>query len=280
MHALLDRGHIDDTPAAFLRMIGNVFTVFDQQDSGNLSYGVEVAGARWFVKTAGDPADRRPFLDHAVRVGLLRNAARLAATCAHRALSPLRGIVESPAGPLLIYDWFSGELIGVPSARRHDPECAYQRFLRLSAQAISSVLDTIYELHAELERAGWIQSDFYDGCLLYDFASGELRVMDLDSYRDAPFHNDMGRMFGSTRFMAPEEHQLGARIDRATTAFVLGRAGLVFLSDGTLDLPPFRGSPAQLAVLTRACATARELRFPSAADLLVAWRSADPRAHS
>jgi hypothetical protein len=32
-----------------------------------------------------------------------------------------------------------------------------------------------------------------------------MQVVDLDNYRDAPFINHMGRMFGSTRFMAPEE---------------------------------------------------------------------------
>jgi serine/threonine-protein kinase len=265
VHPLLGRDRIEDMPEAFLRAIGEVFAVFDEQDSGNVSYGVEV-GERWFVKCAGDPADRRPVLDHAARVALLRNAVRLAATCEHRALTRLRGVIESPAGPLIIYEWFDGELLGVPSDRRDDPASAYQRFRRLPVSTIVGVLDTIYELHTELAAAGWIASDFYDGCLLYEFASGELRVMDLDTYRDAPFTNDMGRMFGSTRFMAPEEHELGARIDHATTVFVMGRTGLVLLSD--------RGSPKQAAVLARACAVEREQRYGSVAELLADWRSA------
>ena len=62
MHALLGRDRIEDTPEAFLRAIGRVFAVFDEQDSGNVSYGVEVGGERWFVKCAGDPADPRPLL--------------------------------------------------------------------------------------------------------------------------------------------------------------------------------------------------------------------------
>ena len=54
-------------------------------------------------------------------------------------------------------------------------------------------------------------------------------MVDLDSYRDPPFANDMGRMFGSDRFMAAEEYELGARIDERTTVFTMGRTVGVLL---------------------------------------------------
>ena len=107
----------------------------------------------------------------------------------------------------------------------------------LAAPAIAAALTTIYELHVELARADWIAVDFYDGCLMYDFASHELRVIDLDMYSRGPFTNTMGRMFGSTRFMAPEEFELGARIDERTTVFNLGRAAFVFLGERGHDRP-------------------------------------------
>jgi hypothetical protein len=59
--------------------------------------------------------------------------------------------------------------------------------------------------------------DFYDGCLLYDFTSQELRVIDLDMYSRGPFTNTMGRIFGSTRFMAPEEFELATDHPEART---------------------------------------------------------------
>ncbi|MFG3702018.1 hypothetical protein ACGF5C_29600 [Micromonospora sp. NPDC047620] len=37
--------------------LASAFTVFNAQDSGCLSYGVEAAGRRWFVKK---PTNRRP----------------------------------------------------------------------------------------------------------------------------------------------------------------------------------------------------------------------------
>ena len=65
----------------------------------------------------------------------------------------------------------------------------------------------IFELHYELAQTGWIAGDFYDGCLIYDFARQDIHVIDLDGYREGPFINEMGRMFGSSRFMAPEEFE-------------------------------------------------------------------------
>jgi serine/threonine-protein kinase len=98
--------------------------------------------------------------------------------------------------------------------------------------------------------------------------------VDLDNYRDAPFRNEMGRMFGSTRFMAPEEFELGALIDERTTVFVMGRTALVFLSDGTLNADAFRGSRALLEVVAQACAPERAHRYASMAAFYRAWQAA------
>jgi serine/threonine-protein kinase len=70
-------------------------------------------------------------------------------------------------------------------------------------------------------------------------------------------------MFGSTRFMAPEEFQLGARIDERTTVFSLGRAAFVFLGE--------RGTPPQRAAATRACSPDPAARFATVEAFLTAW---------
>ena len=90
-------------PADFLAGVGRVFAVFDSrtQDSGNVSFGVEAQGRRWFVKTAGDPA-ASAFLNHAERVGLLANAERLARDFSHPALPALLAVGGSAWGPMLI----------------------------------------------------------------------------------------------------------------------------------------------------------------------------------
>jgi serine/threonine-protein kinase len=183
-------------------------------------------------------------------------------------------VIESPSGPLLIYQWLEGELLGTPRARRDDPESAFQRFRSLPAAAVLASLDVIYDLHHELAGAGWIAVDFYDGCLIYDFKSGRLGIVDLDMYREGPFRNEVGRMFGSTRFMAPEEFELGALIDERTNVFLMGRTALIFLSGGTLDAEAFRGTHALYDVVARACEPERSRRYESMAAFYSAWRAA------
>ncbi len=265
---------IDQPPDLYLRQIGNVFARFDTQDSGNISYGVQVDGERYFVKSAGLPDDMQPYLNHAQRVALLWNAVQLAQTIVHPALCPLYHVIESPHGPLLVYAWIEGELIGVPREQRDDPASTYQRFRALPAAEIMGALDVIFDLHAYLAAAGWIAVDFYDGCLLYDFRHQTLRIIDLDTYHQGPFVNEMGRMFGASRFMAPEEFQLGATIDQRTNVFTLGRMIAVFLADGTLDRASFRGNDALYAVMCQACQVAPADRFALVADFYTAWCTA------
>lgn len=84
----------------------------------------------------------------------------------------------------------------------------------------------------------------------------------------------MGRMFGSSRFMAPEEFERGTLIDQRTTVFTMGRTAAILLSDGTLDRPPFRGSDALHAVVCRACALGPAERFPTLDGFHRAWQAA------
>jgi serine/threonine-protein kinase len=274
---LLDQDVIHEPPDQYLRSVGTVFAQFGAptQDSGNVSYGVELAGRRYFVKTAGGPTDPRPVLNFPARVALLRNAVWLYESCPHPLLPRLYRVIESPGGPLLVYQWLDGDLLGVPRAHRDNPESAFQRFRSLPAPTIRQCLGAVLDLHDALARVGWIAVDFYDGCLIYDFASGRLGVVVLVHYHAGPFRNELGRMFGSERFMAPEEFELGARIDERTTVFVLGRTALVFLSDGTLAPGAFRGSGALFEVVAKACAPDPARRFGSVGMFCRAWHAAE-----
>jgi len=100
------------------------------------------------------------------------------------------------------------------------------------------------------------------------------RLIDLDHYRDRPFTNEMGRMFGSTRFMAPEEFEPGAIIDEVTNVFTMGRVISVFLSDGTLEFTHFRCGSSLYEVMIRACQPERKERFPSMKAFHAAWFAA------
>jgi serine/threonine-protein kinase len=260
-------------PQDFLARIGEVVARFDSrtQDSGNVSFGVEAGGRRWFVKTAGDPADERPFLSHPQRIGLLENAVRLARDFSHPAIPALRAVGASAWGPMLIYDWAKGELLHAPAERRNDPASAFQRFRGLPAGEIAAAIDAVIAAHVGLCGRGWVACDFYDGAMMYDFAARRLKLFDLDTYSRGPFTNQMGRLFGSDRFMAPEEFKKGALIDERTTVFNLGRCAAVFLGDGTLERSAFRGTDRQHAAMARACRAHPADRFAGVSEFAAAW---------
>ena len=254
---------IDEAPETFLRRHGEIFAVFDgrTQDSDNVSFGVEIDRQRYFVKTAGAPNDEA-HLPHRDRVGLLRNAAEIGVT-RHRCLPDMVTTIDSPHGLVLVYEWRLGELLhSAPSLAR---------FRALPPEAISTCLDDVFEVHLLLNR---VAVDFYFGSLMYEPETRRVHLIDLDHYVTEPFRNDMGRMFGSSRFMAPEEHTLGALIDQSTTVHTLGRLILLTLGDGTSRRESFRGTEAQWRIATRATATPRADRYPSIAEFHRAWRAA------
>ncbi len=272
---------IDQDPASFVRACSTVLREFNHlsQDSGNVSWLVESAGRRLFVKTAGttdppEPGAPVPYFDHAGRVRLLRNAVDLASSCDHPALPALLNVIESPTGPALVYEAASGDPIRVPEDQRGDPSSPYRRLAHLPAAELLGLFDTLIDLHVALAAEGWVAGDLYDGCLIVDFRARTLSVIDLDSYRRGPTTNDMGRMFGSARFMAPEEFELGAQIDERTTVFTLGRIVWHFATRLTEDPAEFCGPTGLARVIQRACQPSPAGRQASVAGLASAWRRA------
>ena len=281
MSSLLALRTTAEEPAGFVRRHGTVVTEFGHltQDSGNVSWLVDVGDRRLFVKSAGPfgepaPGAPVPYFDHEGRVRLLRNAIDLARSCDHASLPGLLNVIESPAGPLLVYEAAQGELVHVRPEKRDDPASAYQRFAHLPADQLLGVFDSLIDLHAALAGVGWVAVDLYDGCLIVDLDTGSLSVIDLDSYRRGPSTNDMGRMFGASRFMAPEEFELGAVIDERTTVFTLGRLVWHFGTRLTEQAEDFCGPPALAQVVQQACQAAPPDRFPTVAAFAEAWTSA------
>lgn len=257
------RPHLE--PRTWLESAGTVFACFDRQDSGNVSFGVEAAGHRYFVKTAGPPGTPGLPLAHAARIALLDNAERLAQSVSHPALTRFLQSGECAWGRALIYEWADGAHLHAKREQRNDPATAWQRFLHLPLGERLAVVATLLDLHVALAAEGWVTGDFYDGCLLYDFERKRVRVCDLDHYRRGPYRNTMGRMFGSTRFMAPEEFELGRLIDERTTVFALGRTIALFLGDV--------GNPV-MDVAARATAEAPAQRHPTVAALAAEFAAA------
>lgn len=264
---------------SWLSQLGTVFTVFDQQDSGNISFGVEQAGEKRFVKFAGartmeyegDP-------QHAV--AKLMEAASLYKELNHPVLVELIDHYEVDSGYVAIFRWFDGECLHShwaypPPAKYTDPDSPFYRFKHLSIENRLQSLNRIFDFHVFVEEKGYVAIDFYDGSLLYDFVNGETKICDIDYYEKKPFYNQMGRLWGSSRFMSSEEFELGAEIDCRTNVYTMGATAFVLLG-GELDrtLERWDASEALYKVARKATSQDRHERYSSVKEFYEAWNEA------
>ncbi|SCY89721.1 serine/threonine protein kinase [Paenibacillus polysaccharolyticus] len=264
----------------WLTPLGTVFCVFDQQDSGNISFGlVQEDGQKQFVKYAGartlqanDMADPEEAIRH------LQSSVLIYEDLAHDSLIRLIDHFATDNGYACMFDWVEGECLHShwsfpPPAKYEDPRSPYVQFRQLPVQRRIQAMERILDFHIEAERKGYVAVDFYDGSLIYDFAADEIHICDIDLYRAGTFTNTMGRMWGSSRFMSPEEFELGALIDAVTNVFNMGAMAFALLG-GELDRSQERwdAGEALYEVALRAVNPDRFQRFTSVADLGLAWK--------
>lgn len=234
---------------------GSAFARFDQQDSGCVSYGINVAGLRWFVKTA-TTADAEASLENALRVHKV---------CQHPSIvSPAR-CFRTPT-LTLVYPWRDGTVLNHATTAGSD-RSALERFRQLPADSIEAAITVVLDAHRQVARCGMVAVDFYDGCMLYDFDRNEMLLIDLDQYRPGPFVLDADRLPGSTSYMAPEEFVRGAVIDERTTVFGLGRMIQHLLTSDD----EWRGTAQQRSIVDAATDHKPEHRHATVSSLLDTW---------
>jgi serine/threonine-protein kinase len=266
---MLGESYVDSMAAReWVRGLGQTFEVFDLQDSGNVSYGVDRGDDRIFVKCATT----------ASAVAGLERAARLHSEVFHPALVAPTSLVRFADGmAALVFPWCDGTVL-YPSTKlgqtiRTHPDGPWVRFRALPVRWAYNAIESLLDAHLAVTAAGYVAVDLYDGCLLYDFHANRMRLVDLDEYRPGPFQLEDDRLPGSRRFMAPEEFVRGATIDLRTTVFVLGRA-IRLLLDGTDTEAQWRGTDEQLAVVAAATRPDPADRYADVQALVKAWHSA------
>ena len=259
---------LEEPDLRWLQLYGTVFQVIDRQFSGNLCFGVEGPYGRLFVKYAGArTVNYRGKPENAVFS--LQNAMPLY-NCSHPALTRL--LAHGPAGDgyAAIFAWRDA----LPMRSAHGPN-AGDRARRLPLEKSLRMLDSVFDLHAELALDGIVAVDFYDGNVLIDFERNEAVVCDIDLYRRKPAFNDRGRMRGSSRFMAPEEYELGAALDETTTEYNMAALAFAFYGSNDDRSRHAWNAPYCLwEVAHRAVSEKKADRYPSMRAFLDAWREA------
>ena len=257
-HPLLDISEIDISIEAYLKQIGEITYRFPEHDSRCQSFQAVVDNQYWFVKHGNTP-QTITWLNQAVCFH--------AAVQQHEALPRLHNAFTTPDGFTVVYNWVDGEGLRPERELRDGEMHPRDRFCALPAAEIIDALNVIYDVHLLIEKRGFIAEDFYDGCIIYDF----------DHYHPAPFINDRGRLYGSTRFMAPEEFQKGERIDARTNVFMLGRTAFVLLANSSDSRNDWKGNEAMWQVAKKATNMDKQLRYQSVAEFVSTWHAAIAR---
>lgn len=252
---------------SFLERYGTVFQIFDDQDSGNLCFGTEKEGKRYFVKFAGAPTVRSG-ISAQEAISNLQAALPVYRALQHKNL--IRYIRDEPAGGghAAVFDWVDGISMG-----RMYPE-AKERFMRLPISVHVQLYSDILDFFVYLHDRNYVAVDFYDGSVLYDRQQKQLMICDIDFFEKKPFINEMGRLWGSSRYMSPEEFQKGAAIDEITNVHTLGAMAFALFADYKRTEAAWTLSRQSYQIALKAVNPDRKQRQQSIGELKAQWEAA------
>lgn len=252
---------------SFLSEYGTVFKVYDDQDSGNICFGTEKDGQRYFIKFAGAPTEQYNG-DPADAIARLKATLPVYSELHHENLIELVEAKDIGGGFAMVFKWASGDCMG-----RMYP-AAHRRFMQLPACARLTVFRDILSFFEYIASQNYVAIDFYDGSIMYDFENGKTFVCDIDFFRKQPCSNDMGRMWGSSRFQAPEEFQLGAVIDEITNVYTVGATAFALFGEYNRTRDKWQLSNELFDVVTKAVSDDRSERQQSIRQLREEWEAA------
>jgi aminoglycoside phosphotransferase (APT) family kinase protein len=251
---------------SFINGYGKVFKVFDDQDSGNICFGVQNGDNRYFVKFAGAPTEQYSGTPEDA-IARLKETVPVYQDLTHLNLIKLLKAEETGGGFALVFEWSDGECMGrqYPLSR-----C---KFMKIPLETKLRVFDDILSFHAYVHEQGYVAVDFYDGSIMYDFTKGRTVICDIDFYVKKPYINQMGRMWGSSRFMSPEEFELGAEIDEITNVYLMGATAFALFADNDRSPERWPLSQALYNVVKRAVNDERGRRQQSIRQLQEEWKA-------
>lgn len=160
----------------FLSEYGKVFKVFDDQDSGNICFGTEKDGQKYFIKFAGaktseyngEPCDA---------VSRLKATVPIYENLRHKNLIEYIDSKEIGNGFAMIFKWADGECMG-----RMYPE-SHRRFMSLSNDVKLKVFADILDFMKYIAEQNFVAIDFYDGSIMYDFENERTIICDIDFFQ-------------------------------------------------------------------------------------------------
>lgn len=249
----------------FIHKYGKVFKVFDDQDSGNLCFGVKNGEKRYFVKFAGAPTEQYSGkLDDAI--ARLKASVQVYQDLKHPNLIRFIKAEEIGHGFAVIFDWVDGECMGLQYPISHS------KFMQIPMEMKMRVFEDIMMFHAHVAAQGYVAIDFYDGSIMYDFDNNQTIICDIDFYQKTPYCGSMG-LWGSKRFISPEEITDGAVIDEVTNVYTMGATAFALFADSNRSYEAWPLNKDLFEVAKKAVNDERSQRQQSIKQLMEEWRN-------
>ena len=136
-----------------------------------------------------------------------------------------------------------------------------------------TVFNDILNFFEYVVSQNYVAIDFYDGSIMYDFKNGRTTICDIDFFRKQPCINDMGRMWGSSLFQAPEEYQLEATIDEITNVYTVGATAFALFGEYNRTREKWQLNDKRFEIAARATNPDRTRRQQSIRQFIAAWRN-------
>ncbi len=272
----------------FIHKYGKVFKVFDDQDSGNICFGVcDTDGSRYFVKFAGAPTESYDGLPEDA-VERLKATLPIYMDLKHPGLIQLLDAQDVAGGFAMVFRWAEGDCMGRMYPAQH------HRFMNLPVEARLQVFRDVLAFLEYVHDRGYVAIDFYDGSVMYDacdregatvtferneitcscYGQGKTSICDIDFFGQKPYYNHMGRMWGSSSFMSPEEFALGAELDEVTNVYTAGAFAFALFGGYRRDFDNWTLAEACYEVAKKAVSDDRGSRQQSLRQLIREWEDA------
>lgn len=250
---------------SFLEKYGTVFKVVDNfYGSGNICFGVENNGKKYFIKFAGAPKEKFDFGTTEQAIEWLKEARQVYQDLAHENLIKLVKSEETSGGYVNIFEWVHAECIGYPSPPR-------QKFLNLSVENKLRAFEDILNFHAHVAEKGYVAIDFYADQIMYDFENDKTIICDIDFYQKSPYYGDKGT-WGSSNFVSPEECTPGLRVDEITMVYTMGATAFSIFSDYDRSPEKWTLNKPAYDVAKKAVSDDRDIRQQSIRQFMQEWQ--------
>ena len=279
---------------SWLNSLGKVFCVFSQNDSGNISFGIDDGKERYFVKVAGiETVESVRTPEEAINS--LKEAMPIYEDIKHPNLIEL--VKHYPLNNIYIaiFKWVDGDcLFDYWNFEKYhgNPQIVSpaKRFKQLPIEKKIKSVEVLFSFLSTVSRSNYVAVDFYDGSIIYDFSTDTTTICDIDFFRKRPTVNDMGEdFFGTKRLKAPEEYINGAVIDEATNVYTLGALIFSFFGNFTdaeiklrykenafapCTFENWELSKSCYDVVFKAVSLDRAARYASIDEFFIAWNNA------